>query len=241
LASVENDESLQQLVPYFVQFIAEKVTHAGKNVFVLQTMMELTNAITRNEKLYVDPYVTTLVAPMLTCLLGRHSPPGADTQQVAEHYKLRDYAASLLAHIAKKYAKSSRALKPRLARTCLKHFLDPRKSLDIHYGAISGLSAVGGPEVVRALIIPNLKAYDAVLAKGESESPEDTEMVKMALVKSIRSIEDEVSTLANGNGVGAQDLAARVEEMIGSIVGKAITRIGDHKLEKAILERKDLE
>ena len=57
LASIRSDPGLHQLVPYFVQFIAEKVTHNLKNLFVLTQMMQLTSAMLDNESLYVDPYV----------------------------------------------------------------------------------------------------------------------------------------------------------------------------------------
>ena len=57
LASIRSDPGLHQLVPYFVQFIAEKVTHNLKNVFVLTQIMLLTTAMLENSNLYVDPYV----------------------------------------------------------------------------------------------------------------------------------------------------------------------------------------
>lgn len=57
LASIRSDPGLHQLVPYFVQFIAEKVTHNIKNLFVLTQMMLLTTAMLENSNLYVDPYV----------------------------------------------------------------------------------------------------------------------------------------------------------------------------------------
>ncbi len=57
LASIASDPGLHQLVPYFVQFIAEKVTHSLKNIFTLTQMMELTHAMLDNKSLHVDPYV----------------------------------------------------------------------------------------------------------------------------------------------------------------------------------------
>lgn len=235
LASVENDESLQQLVPYFVQFIAEEVTHNTKNIFILQTMMELTSSLTRNERLFIDPYTTTLCSSVLTCLIGRGL-ANATPIEVRDHYKLREYSASLVGHIAKKYAKSSHQLKPRLARTFLKYFLDPKKPLDQHYGAISGLVAVGGPEAVRMLIIPNLKAYNSVLAKGQTESGLDAEMVIGALMKAIRGLAEDAVVLTNGNGNDQDALTSQVEEFVGPIIGGHIAKLGDHKLAKAVLE-----
>lgn len=57
LSSLRNDPGLHQLVPYFVQFISEKVTHNLKNIFILTQMMQLTSALIDNESLYLDPYV----------------------------------------------------------------------------------------------------------------------------------------------------------------------------------------
>lgn len=57
LASIRSDPGLHQLVPYFVQYIAEKVTHNMKNLFVLTQAIHLTSAMLDNESLYVDPYV----------------------------------------------------------------------------------------------------------------------------------------------------------------------------------------
>ena len=55
-----------------------------------------------------------------------------------------------------------RYIQPRITRTLLRAMLDAGKPLPTHFGAISGLSALG-PRVVRLLILPNLKAYLAVL------------------------------------------------------------------------------
>ena len=57
LASIRSDPGLHQLVPYLVQFIAEKVTHSLTNLFLLTQMMHLTTAMLQNQNLYVDPYV----------------------------------------------------------------------------------------------------------------------------------------------------------------------------------------
>ena len=57
LNSIKSDPGLHQLVPYFVQFIAEKVTHNLTNIFVLEQMLHLTSAMLQNETLYVDSYV----------------------------------------------------------------------------------------------------------------------------------------------------------------------------------------
>ena len=67
LASIRSDPGLHQLVPYFVQFISEKVTHNLKSLFVLTQIVHLASAMLDNGSIYVDPYVRTptpSVSPM---------------------------------------------------------------------------------------------------------------------------------------------------------------------------------
>jgi transcription initiation factor TFIID subunit 6 len=57
-SSLKEDPGLHQLIPYFVQFISEKVTHNLKDLFVLTQMMHMMEALIQNKTLYVDPYVS---------------------------------------------------------------------------------------------------------------------------------------------------------------------------------------
>lgn len=62
LASLKDDPGLHQLVPYFVQFVAEKVTHCLKELFILTQMMHVTEALAKNKSLFLDPYVSSHVS-----------------------------------------------------------------------------------------------------------------------------------------------------------------------------------
>ncbi|KAA6413190.1 MAG: transcription initiation factor TFIID complex subunit [Lasallia pustulata] len=237
LASLRSDPGLHQLVPYFVQFIAEKVTHKLKDLFTLTQMMQLASAMLDNESLYVDPYIASIVPPILTCLIGRHlGPPSTPLA----HYPLRALSASLLALICKKYAKTSHTLKPRLARTCLKHFLDPTKPFGTHYGAITGLQAIGGPEVVRALILPNLKDYEGVVREevgGEGPKRAEAEVVVGAVVLALESLEGDAARLSNGHSGGAgEEMRARLVGKVGEVFASRVADLGRLGLVRAILE-----
>lgn len=59
-SSLKEDPGLHQLIPYFVQFISEKVTHNLKDLFVLTQMMHMMEALIQNKTLYVDPYVSVM-------------------------------------------------------------------------------------------------------------------------------------------------------------------------------------
>jgi transcription initiation factor TFIID subunit 6 len=60
LASLRSDPGLHQLLPYFLQFVSEKVTHKLRDMFVLTQMMDITHALLENESLFVEPYVLIL-------------------------------------------------------------------------------------------------------------------------------------------------------------------------------------
>ncbi|MCJ1354545.1 MAG: hypothetical protein MMC33_004534 [Icmadophila ericetorum] len=235
-ASLRSDPGLHQLVPYFAQFIAEKVTHSLKNMFILEQMMQFAAAILDNESLYIEPYVSALIPPILTCLVSAHLGPTPSSRPA---YGLRDVAASLLGLIAKKYSKSSHTLKPRLARTCLRNFLAPLKPFYVHYGAILGLQAVGGREVVRTLILPNLKEYGKLLQEAiEQDLPSkvDAETVIAVITKALESLDDG-GVLVNGYASGDEEaLRQKLHDKLGELIGQRVYDLGRPHLVQAVLE-----
>ncbi|MCJ1475808.1 hypothetical protein MMC13_004472 [Lambiella insularis] len=235
LASLRSDPGLHQLVPYFVQFVAEKVTHNLKSLFVLTQMLQLTSAMLDNDSLHVDPYVASIVPPVLTCLV---SPRLGSSSNRLEPYPLRALAASLLGFITQKYAKSSHTLKPRLARTCLKHFLDPNKPFAVHYGAILGLQAVGGREAVRVLVLPNLKDYGKLLQEaieGNGPAKADAEMAVGAVLGVLERLEEaKGAKMTNGYAVDEQE-NSRLVEKVGELLAARILGLGRPHLVQAVL------
>ncbi|CAL3970239.1 hypothetical protein PZA11_006499 [Diplocarpon coronariae] len=241
LESVRSDPGLHQLVPYFVQFVAEKVTHSIGNLFVLQQMMELTQAMIENKSLFVDPYVAAVIPPILTCIIGRNI--GGEGAAMKDQYQLRDLAVSLIGHITKKFSTASAELQARLARTFLKNFLDPMKTLDVHYGAISGITVIGGPTAISTLILPNLKSYEYVLIKAQNElgpSDDRVTMLIAAIMKGVLSLvatSPEVTT--NGtNGTSAE--GQLIEDYLGPIIGGRVAALGNHRLNGAVLRSREL-
>lgn len=239
--SVRSDPGLQQLVPYFIQFVAEKVTHCLDNLFVLQQMMELDHALIENPTLFVDPYVAALIPPIITCLLGRKiGRDGVDS--LKDQYQLRDFAASLIGKITKKYHKSNQELQARITRTCLKYFLDPGRTLGEHYGAIQGIQASGGAPAILTLVLPNLKHYEIILEKAGNDRQND-EPLRLLIARILDAIskittdakDADISNGTNGNAAEA----SQVEEYLGKVIGSRVVEMGSHKLIKVILESKE--
>lgn len=246
LGSVRDDPGLHQLAPYFINFIMDRVTHQLDDTFTLRQMMELTNALIENKTLFLDPYASSLSAPVLTCLMARKlgSDEGADSMK--DQYELRQLAASLVGRIAQKYAGSNTLLRPKLTRTCLKYFLDPTKPPAVLFGAISGLVEAGGPEAIRVLVLRNLKTFDSGILqplKEKADGSIEYEMLVQGIVHAVASL-DSKHALSISSGTGNSMTGSEssdLKDFIGPIIAEKILRGGNPRLVKAILEARNIE
>ncbi|OAL00089.1 TAF-domain-containing protein [Phaeosphaeriaceae sp. SRC1lsM3a] len=240
LAAIRTEPGIHQLTTYLLSFIAEKVTHNMKNLFVLHQMMQATQALLDNQAIYLDPYMAYMVPPILTCCTGRHLGPtaqqasssassetlngngvnGAHTSHF-DHFELRTYAASLLSRICQKGSATNQGLKARIARTCLKQFMDPDKSPGTHYGALRALMSITHSEGVQILILPNLKAYNDDVLKvklAEDTSRNDIERVIGLLLRALESVASS-SRLSVANGTtDLENLRERLNDKIGDVI-----------------------
>ncbi|KAM0258677.1 hypothetical protein ACHAQJ_003685 [Trichoderma viride] len=246
LGSVRDDPGLHQLVPYFINFIMDRVTHQLDDTFTLKQMMELTNVLIENKSLFLDPYASSLSAPVLTCLMARKLGTDEGQDSLKEQYDLRQLAASLLGRIARKYSASNSLLRPKLTRTCLKYFLDPTKPPAVLYGAIQGLLEAGGTEAIRVLALRNLKSFDSGILqplKEKSEGSIEYEMLVQGLVQAVASLAQRTD-LAEANGVNGDTPTSELSDLndfIGPIVGEKIASARNHQLIKTILDARFLE
>lgn len=146
--------------------------------------------------------------------------------------------------IAKKYSHSSHTLKPRLARTFLKNFLDPGKPFGTHYGAIIGLHAIGGADVIRELVLPNLPTYELVLKDVSSSSDEglrklESEKVIDVLLAVLKTLESDKPPTAIVNGHSTEISDAQQKQLtakIGDVLAERIVASGQVRLVNAIVQ-----
>jgi transcription initiation factor TFIID subunit 6 len=235
--SVRTDPGLHQLVPYFIQFVADKVTHHTKDLFILTQMLHLSHALLQNKSLFIEPYIGSLVPSVLTCLTSKQI--GTPNDLIQSVFAVRDLAASLIVDIARKHSKSSTTLKPRLARTLLKAFLDPNRTFGAHYGALMGLQGLIGTEGIRVAILPNIKAYDSILSEGLADDSKtgEAKMVVLAILRLIDLCARDapptmlVNGITNGNNL---DVQPALEAKVGSIIGAKVAQSGDIRMIKLV-------
>ncbi|KAF5726486.1 TATA box-binding protein-associated factor [Tripterygium wilfordii] len=158
LVSLATDSGLHPLVPYFTYFIADEVSRGLHDYNLLFALMRLVHSLLQNPHIHIEPYLHQLMPSVVTCLVAKR----LGNRLADNHWELRDFTANLVALICKRFGHIYNSLQTRLTKTLLNAFLDPRRALTQHYGAIQGLAALG-PNVVRLLIVPNLEPYIKLL------------------------------------------------------------------------------
>ncbi|KAL1323110.1 hypothetical protein HN51_068141 [Arachis hypogaea] len=158
LVSLATDSGLHPLVPYFTCFIADEVSHGLSNFSLLFALMRVVKSILQNPHIHIEPYLHQLMPSVVTCLVAKR----LGSRLADNHWELRDFTANLVASICKRFGHVYSNLQSRLTKTLVNAFLDPKKALTQHYGAIQGLAALG-PNVVRLLLLPNLEPYIRLL------------------------------------------------------------------------------
>lgn len=241
LQSVRSDPGLHQLAPYFVNFIANQITHRLDDLYVLRQMMELTDALIDNDNLFLDPYASPLSVPVLTCLMSKKFGSDEGIDALREQYELREISSNVLGKIAKKYSKSNIHLRSKLTRTCLKHFLDPTKPPAVLFGAVNGLSAAGGSMSVRVLLLPNLKSFDELILSKLVDKVSQMEITLLlgAIVRAIQTVEkNEIDMMNSVNNAVSENAAAELVEFLGPNIGKAVSSLQNGRLNRQVLDAK---
>ncbi|KAK9673835.1 hypothetical protein RND81_12G192800 [Saponaria officinalis] len=158
LRSLATDPGLHPLVPYFICFITDEVSRNLTKLDLLFALMRVVRSLLQNQHIHLQPYLHQLMPSILTCLVAKR----LGSRFSDNHWELRNFTASLVATICRRFGHVFDTLQPRVTRTLLHAFLDPTKAFPQHYGAIQGLGALG-PNVVRHIILPNLLPYMQLL------------------------------------------------------------------------------
>lgn len=154
LVSLATDSGLHPLVPYFTYFVADEVSRGLNDYALLFALMRVVWNLLQNPYIHIEPYLHQLMPSVVTCLVAKR----LGSRFADNHWELRDFTAKLVAYICKRFGHVYSSLQTRLTKTLVNAFLDPKRSLTQHYGAIQGLAALG-PNVVRLLVLPNLEPY----------------------------------------------------------------------------------
>lgn len=163
LISLQRDLGLHQLIPYFSQFIADEVAHNLTTLPYLYNLMEMTHALLLNPNIHIELYLHQLIPSIITCIVTEN----ACSNPLQNHWKLRHYAADILAFVVKKYSESYENMETRILRTLMLALLGKDKPRPSQYGAIVAIKALGAQAIKMFLLEPiessNLKVIVSTL------------------------------------------------------------------------------
>lgn len=227
LTSLKSDPGLHQLVPYFIQFVAEQITNQLRNIEILSTMLEVISALADNKTIFLDPYVHALMPCILTLLLAKRIGPvikDATTKEaqdlVRSQLAVREFAAILLEHIIKVYGSSYSTLRPRVTRTLLRALLDSSKPMGTHYGALLGLKNMGA-EVIKLVLIGNLKVWCNSVVEDSSEF--EQQILLNTCLETLRKLKIEKNT--KKEDAMDVDLSDEIKEKLAGRIGNRLAEL----------------
>ena len=162
ISSLAHEPGLHPLTPYFTQLLTERIKHKDtlSDLNTLQGLVDIVWGLASNPHVDIEIYLHKFLPVVLTCLVG-----GTLGQAGDNHWQLRQRAAATLKLICRnlKDSEAFYQIQSRLVKTLLTQgFLDTKKPLTSHYGAVVGLGMFGS-RVVRTLLLPNLDKYMAFL------------------------------------------------------------------------------
>ncbi|KAK6459683.1 TATA-binding protein-associated factor [Scheffersomyces xylosifermentans] len=239
LTSLKNDPGLHQLVPYFIQFVAEQITNQLRNIEILSTMLEVISALVDNKTIFLDPYVHALMPCILTLLLAKRIGPiikdttSKESQDILRsQLAVREFAAILLEHIIKVYGSSYSTLRPRVTRTLLRALLDSSKPVGTHYGALLGLKNMGS-EVVKLVLVGNLKVWCSSVVENSDKSDYEKDILLSTTLDILRKLkitvpQDENQMEVDGEGF-SEEIKTKLNDSIGDTLAEIVLDQDDAK------------
>jgi transcription initiation factor TFIID subunit 6 len=232
LNSLKSDPGLHQLVPYFIQFVAEQITNQLRNIEVLSTMLEVILALADNKTIFLDPYVHALMPCILTLLLAKRIGTVVKDTSTKENQDLlksqlavREFAAILLEHIITVYGCSYSTLRPRVTRTLLRALLDSSKPIGTHYGALLGLKNMGN-EVIKLAVIGNLKVWCKSVIEVEGKNDYEKDILLKTTIETLRKLKVAVPTDEMETEI-SDEIKEKLKDRIGNTLANLVLSLDD--------------
>ncbi|SGZ58549.1 CIC11C00000003538 [Sungouiella intermedia] len=225
LSSLRTDPGLHQLVPYFIQFVAEQITNHLRNIDILITMLDVISALYDNKTIFLAPYVHALMPCILTLLLakriGTPIKDAADDEAILEllkgQFAVREFASLLLEHVINAYGSSYSTLKPRVTRTLLRALLDSSKPIGTQYGALLGLEKLG-PEVIKLVLVGNLKLWYKLVIENSDKSQVEKKLLEDKVLEVLDKSKVDVTASDSSMDVDteiSEETKTKLKERIG--------------------------
>ena len=157
LERLASDPGIEQLIPYFLQFVFGQVTVRLREVTVMNTMVEVTNAMMQNPCMSNAIYAHAFLKIAFSLLIGADYGSLVQDDDTA----MRNNAARLLQLMCERFQGAFPSIWQAVFNRLVACLFSPQTTLAAHYGALVGIQALGPAYVAKAL--PHLISYSRMV------------------------------------------------------------------------------
>jgi len=155
---LRNEEGIQPLLPYFLQFIFGEITLHYNDIVLMELIIGVSNSLIGNNNLCVSLYAHSFIRIAFSVLLGQDSA----SFSVDEDCDLREKAASLLETTCERCSDGYPQISVSSFNALIHKLFDYRTTLAAQYGALCGISSLGTGSVER--VLTHMPSYCRLLA-----------------------------------------------------------------------------
>lgn len=161
LNKIVDENKLQPIVPYFIQFIFGKITINLDKPKEMIVLMRFALALGLNNSIYLGMYVHSFLKIAFTGLLSLSFNDSSGEFDVS----IRDYSAELLGVICNRCHYYFKDMKIVIFNSLVNALFDTKLTLNSHYGALVGIMSLGDEFSKR--LIPHLNSYLHIVKREE--------------------------------------------------------------------------
>eukprot|EP00934_Nitzschia_sp_Nitz4_P006003 Nitzschia sp. Nitz4//scaffold96_size78090//70194//71687//NITZ4_005506-RA/size78090-augustus-gene-0.8-mRNA-1//1//CDS//3329560609//5993//frame0 len=167
LDSVARDSGLQELVPFFVNYVAKSIFQHIGNPEHCCTLVRMARSLLSNPHLHLELHLHQMLPSLLTCVVAER----LSSAPWGNHWSLRREATMALAQACNLFGDDYTTLKARILKT-LCGAAGPDKCLATQYGGFVAIAAFG-PKAINAFLLPLVLEYWKVWEKTLEEGNHD--------------------------------------------------------------------
>lgn len=156
LASISTESGLQELVPFFVNYVSTSLFQNVGNPLHCRVLVRMARSLFSNSHLHLELHLHQLLPALLTCVVAER----LASSPAENHWDLRKDAATVLVQACDLFGDDYATLRARILKT-LCGAVSPNKCLPTQYGGIVGISLFGARAIGAFLLPISLKYWKA--------------------------------------------------------------------------------
>ncbi|OHT00779.1 hypothetical protein TRFO_07757 [Tritrichomonas foetus] len=151
LDMISEEDKMQPLLPYFIQYITGKMTLDLQEFTQMKVLIRFTHALIQNKSMNIPLYAHPLLRIVFTSLLAVN----LSNELFPDDSSIRKYAAEALFSLVKRCEGCFPEIKQVIFNSLVKILFNPDTTLNAHYGALLGIHEIGFFEV----LLPHFRSY----------------------------------------------------------------------------------